>query len=141
MPQGKSGHATRASGGRPWVALPEWRENDERKLSAADAALRERITELSVHIPCGGLRGPLQRRSRAYPDLPMRWQSCRDEDSPEKWEGCDVSRECDLCIICFRATAGGTSRWAWLACDDCRAVNKPSNPVGASARSRSGGTA
>ena len=30
----------------------------------------------------------------------------------------------DLCIICFRATAGGTSRWAWLACENCRAVNE-----------------
>ena len=95
----------------------------ERKLSATDAALRERITELSVHIPCGGLRGPLQRKSRAYPNLPVKWQSCPDEDCPEKWEGHDVSRERDLCIICFRATAGGTSRWSWLACDDCRAVN------------------
>jgi len=95
----------------------------ERKLSATDAALRQRITEFSVHIPCGGLRGPLQRKSLAYPHLPVRWQSCRDEDSPEKWEGCDVSREYDLCIICFRATAGGRSRWAWLACEDCRAVN------------------
>ena len=37
--------------------------------------------------------------------------------------GCDVSRERDLCIICFRETAGGTSRWAWLACEHCRAVN------------------
>ena len=95
----------------------------ERKLSDTDAAVRERITELSVHIPCGGLRGPLQRRSRYHPDLPVRWQSCRDEDYPEKWEACDVSRAFDLCIICFRATAGGMSRWAWLACDDCRAVN------------------
>jgi hypothetical protein len=95
----------------------------ERKLSATDAALRQRITELSVHIPCGGLRGPLQRKSSADPHLPVRWQSCRDEDSPEKWQGCDVSREYDLCIICFRATAGGRSRWAWLACKDCRAVN------------------
>ena len=85
----------------------------ERKLSATDAALRERITELSVHIPCGDLRGPVHGR----------WQSCRDEDSPEKWEGCDVSREYDLCIVCFRASAGVTSRWAWLACNDCRAVN------------------
>jgi hypothetical protein len=85
----------------------------ERKLSATDAALRERITELSVHIPCGDLRGPVHGR----------WQSCRDEDSPENWEWCDVSSEYDLCIICFRATAGGTSRWAWLACADCRAVN------------------
>jgi len=83
-------------------------------LSATDAALRKRIVGLSVHIPCGDLRGPV---------LHGRWQSCRDEDSPEKWEGCDVSRERDLCIICFRATAGGTSRWSWLACADCRRVN------------------
>jgi hypothetical protein len=89
----------------------------ERKLSATDAALRERITKLSVHIPCGWLRGPLRAGKFAS------WQSCPDEDAPEKWEGCDVSREYDLCIICFRATAGGTSRWAWLACNDCRAVN------------------
>jgi hypothetical protein len=85
----------------------------ERKLTATDAALRDRITGLSVHVPCGGLRGPVHGR----------WQSCPDEDSPEKWEGCDVSREYELCIICFRATAGGSSRWALLVCDDCRAVN------------------
>lgn len=96
----------------------------ERKLSVTDAALRDRIIELSVHIPCGGLRGPLQRRSLAYPNLSVTWQSCPDEDSPEKWEGFDVSREYDLCVICFRATAGGRSRWAWLACEDCRAVNE-----------------
>lgn len=83
------------------------------KLSATDAALRERIRELSVHIPCGDLRGPIHGR----------WQSCGDEDSPERWQGCDVSREKDLCIICFRATAGGTSRWSWLACTNCRRAN------------------
>ena len=80
------------------------------------------LLELSVHIPCGGLRGPLQRRGGAS-RLPVRWQSCPDEDSPEVWEGCDVSREKDLCIMCFRATAGGRSRWAWLACENCCAVN------------------
>ncbi|MDA4100405.1 hypothetical protein BST34_09680 [Mycolicibacterium monacense DSM 44395] len=92
-------------------------------LSAADAALRERITELSVHIRCGGLRGPLQRRSPSQPDRPVRWQSCGDEDHPVRWEDADVSREHDLCIICFRGTAGGRSRWSWLACGDCRSVN------------------
>jgi hypothetical protein len=91
-------------------------------LSAADAALRERITELSVHIPCGRLRGPVLRRDRAS-CLPAVWQSCPDEDSPEKWPSCDVSREKDLCVICFRATAGGTSRWSWLACENCRSIN------------------
>jgi hypothetical protein len=93
----------------------------DRQLSDADRALRARTTELSVHIPCGRLRGPTRPTNNPYG--PKRWQSCPDEDSPEKWEGHDVSRERDLCIICFRATAGGTSRWSWLACDDCRAIN------------------
>lgn len=34
-----------------------------------------------------------------------------------------MSRAFDLCVICFRATAGGTSRWASLACDNCNAIN------------------
>lgn len=94
----------------------------KRPLSTTDAALRARIKELSVHIPCGRLRGPV-------PDIPgvcyFRgcWQSCPDEDSPEVWDGCDVSRVLDLCIICVRGTAGGVSRWSWLACENCRAVN------------------
>ncbi|CAA0138251.1 Uncharacterised protein [Mycolicibacterium vanbaalenii] len=94
----------------------------QQPLSAADAALRERITELSVHIPCGGIRGPIRRATSVSP---MLWQSCRHEDTPAKWVGewADVSRDCDLCVICFRATAGGRSRWAWLACENCRSVN------------------
>ena len=83
------------------------------ELSATDAALRQRITGLSVHIPCGWLRGPVQGR----------WQSCPDEDSVEHWEDCDVSSARDLCIVCFRGTAGGVSRWSWLACENCRAIN------------------
>jgi hypothetical protein len=90
-------------------------EMTEKKLSTNDAALRDRITELSVHIPCGRLRGPVQHRGR--------WQSCPDEDRLERWEGCDVSRARDLCIVCFKGTAGGTSRWAWLGCANCLAVN------------------
>ena len=96
----------------------------EQNRSAADAALRERITELSVHIPCGGLRGPLQKSSPYCRWAPPRWQSCRHEDNPEQWEKADISREFDLCVICFRATAGGPSRWAWTACGHCRAVNE-----------------
>lgn len=95
----------------------------QQELSAADAALRERIAELSVHIPCGGLRGPLQLHTPSRPDRAVRWQSCRDEDHPVTWSDADVSREHDLCIICLRATAGGRSRWSWLACGNCRAVN------------------
>ena len=86
----------------------------ESVLSAGDVAIRQRIKELSVHIPCGGIRGPQPR---------WRWQSCRCEDAPEIWVGADVSRARDLCIVCFRDTAGGPSRWSWLACEHCRQVN------------------
>ncbi len=72
-----------------------------------------RLTVLSVHIPCGQLRGPV---------APLR-QSCRCERNPVVWPGRDVSRQFDLCAICQRATAGGTSRWSWLACENCRAIN------------------
>lgn len=82
--------------------------------SASNGSLRQRIKELSVHIPCGWLRGPQPG---------WRWQSCLCEDEPVKWPGCDVSRAKDLCIICFRDTAGGPSKWAWRACDHCRQVN------------------
>lgn len=90
---------------------------DEQEVSATDAALRARIHKLGVHIPCGVIRGPV-------PGLgPRLWQSCPCEDHPLKWWGADVSREKELCIICFRATAGGVSRWSWLACEHCRKVN------------------
>lgn len=76
---------------------------------------RPRLTEPCVHIPCGGIRGPIGTRDR--------WQSCSCEAEPRKWPGCDVSREKDLCVICFRATAGGVSKWSWRACADCRTIN------------------
>ena len=84
------------------------------QVSAADAALRARVHEFGVHLRCGTLRGPV----RGYG-----WQSCRCEDDPVRWPGCDVSRAKDLCIVCLRGTAGGVSRYSWLACPDCRTVN------------------
>lgn len=93
-------------------------------ISATDTALRANLTEPRVHVPCGGIRGPLQTPNRAWTHLPVPWQSCRDEDEPEEWEGVDVSRQIDLCIVCFRATAGGISRWARLACANCWEVNE-----------------
>ncbi len=90
---------------------------DEQEVSATDAAVRQRIHKLGVHIPCGQIRGP------APGPGPRLWQSCSCEHHPLTWSGADVCREYDLCIICFRATAGGTSRWSWLACQDCREVN------------------
>lgn len=91
---------------------------DEPEVSATDAALRERIHKMGVHIPCGGMRGPIPGFG------PRLWQSCRCEDHPLKWWGVDVSREKDLCIICFRGTAGGVSRFSFLACKDCLTVNE-----------------
>lgn len=80
------------------------------------------LTELSVHIPCGALRGPASEPG-VYRRHGTRWQSCSCETNPVRWADCDVSRLYDLCIVCFRATAGGTSRWSWLACHGCRDIN------------------
>jgi hypothetical protein len=88
-------------------ALHEIRSHHVTRIVAEDAVAQKRPLVL---------RGPARRRGR--------WQSCLDEDSLEKWEGHDVSRERELCIVCFRGTAGGVSRWAWLGCDDFRAINK-----------------
>ena len=65
---------------------------------------------LTVHLPCVRLRGWAGRP-----------QGCPCEPS-EPWPDCDVSRALDLCLVCARGTAGGTSRWSWLACGRCRAV-------------------
>lgn len=55
------------------------------------------------------------------------WQSCPCEDSPEEWRpkygNFYFSHAIDLCLVCARGTAGSPVQWAWLACDDCRAVN------------------
>lgn len=97
-----------------------------RPVSGADAALRATLTELVVHLPCGGVRGPIGR-IYARCDCAVNdgvWQSCSCEDEPVRWLRCDVSREVDLCRLCARGIAGGPSRWAWLGCPDCRAVNE-----------------
>lgn len=91
----------------------------DNEITYADAALRERLHELHVHIRCGGVRGPVRRDTYG----PRRWQSCGCEDNPVRWPMADVSRQTDLCIVCLRGTAGGVSRWAWLACEHCRKVN------------------
>lgn len=70
-----------------------------------------------------GVAGSVAAKKLGVPALAGEMAVVQGRGPPEKWEGCDVSREYDLCIICFRATAGGRSRWAWLACEDCRAVN------------------
>ncbi len=68
--------------------------------------------QLHVHLPCGQLRGWAGRP-----------QGCPCEPS-EPWPGCDVSRAQDLCLVCARGTAGGTSRWSWLGCTTCRSVDQ-----------------
>lgn len=97
------------AGGRP-VA--------HRGLSTADAALRERITELSVHVRCGHLRGPVTV------DGQRRWQSCRCEANPQVWADCDVSRAYDLCLLCARVEVVGLALWPWLICWVCHTVNE-----------------
>lgn len=117
-PRGRAGTRERASGERLEAASPEGSTLADNIISTTDAAVRKRVEVLSVHVPCGGIRGPIQRGT--WPG----WQSCRCEDRPVRWQWADVSRAYDLCVVCFRATAGGPSRWSWLACENCRAVNR-----------------
>lgn len=104
--------------GVPRAAPPERRTIYEQHVSATDAALRQRIHHLGVHIPCGRIRGPVGGFG------PRLWQSCSCEDYPLRWPTGDISEDRALCIICFRGTAGGPSRWAWLACNECRISNE-----------------
>lgn len=91
-------------------------------VTPAEVELRERPKELMVHLPCGSLRGPVPADYR-FVDLRGRWQSCQCEAQPDVWPDCDVSHAVDLCLVCFRGTAGSPSRWAWHACDPCLAAN------------------
>ena len=81
---------------------------DEQEVSATDAQCASVFHKLGVHIPCGQIRGPVPAdvRSPAVAILPVRRPST-------EVVGMDVSREYDLCIICFRATAGGASKFSW----------------------------
>lgn len=72
------------------------------------------IDVLWVHVPCGGLRGSTTRGV----------QTCRCQPSQDPWPGCDVSEVAQLCVVCARATAGGTTRWSWEACGACRRLNR-----------------
>lgn len=58
VPQGKSRHATRASGGRPTVALPEWANHDQPRTQ------RRRFSAAPTHYRVVRTY-PLRRRARA----------------------------------------------------------------------------
>ena len=68
--------------------------------------------QFEVHLPCARLRG-WAGRVQGCPCAPA-----------DAWPDCDVSRAQDLCVVCARGTAGGTTRWSWLACTDCRSVER-----------------
>lgn len=98
----------------------------------AEAFNARTLNDLAVHVARGGIRGPIGRFP-ALCDCDVYkgvWQSCPCENTPAQWEGCDVSRAKDLCILCARATAGGTTRWSWLACGECREVVRADGALG-----------
>jgi hypothetical protein len=106
------------------VALPS-----ERPVSERDRNLRAALTELVVHVPCGDVRG-LVGQSFCSCGCEIHqgvWQSCRCEDEPVRWAGCDVSAKVALCVPCACGTAGGTSRWSWLGCGFCRSESRRAN--------------
>lgn len=78
-----------------------------------------------MHVPCLRIRGDVRAPYTLVP-ADFRRQNCRCEPDGERWPGADVSRQYDLCLICARGLAGGTSRWAWLVCTTCRDVLRAS---------------
>lgn len=95
-------------------------------VAAAERVLREVLTGLYVHVACGGVRGRVDSAHASSGESVNlgRWQSCTCETHPERWPDVDVSSEVDLCVLCARGTAGGTSRWAWVVCGTCRTVEQ-----------------
>jgi len=101
------------------------RLNDELpRITTADALGGSQVRELSVHLRCGTIRGPLPITFEGDIETVHRWQSCRCQESPEKWPLCDVSRLYELCILCQRGVAGGVTRWSWEACRLCLDINR-----------------
>jgi len=107
---------------------------------AGDAALRQRLPSvpsrpappdvppgLSVHVPCGQVRGPVRRSWRG--DDQQVEQTCPCQPVRPRWPGVDVSETVQLCTVCARGPAGGPTRWAWLACWTCRRVRDRSDDL------------
>ena len=69
---------------------------------------------LWVHVPCGELRGMTE----------LGEQRCTCQARQDRWPGWDVSEIAQLCVVCVRGTAGGPTRWSWLACGNCRQLNE-----------------
>ena len=88
----------------------------DRPRTCAEAQALRRVdwhSLLTVHLPCAQVRGLTLHGVQGCPCAPT-----------PKWEGCDVSRAVDLCVVCARGTAGGVTRWSWLGCTSCRSVEK-----------------
>lgn len=81
------------------------------------------VKELSVHVDCAGVRGPLPLSFVGDVSGVERRQHCSCEGEFEKWPDTDVSQLYALCALCQRGLAGGVTRWSWLACRLCRDVN------------------
>ena len=69
-------------------------------------------SELSVCTTCFSLTS-----------LGLGMQSCRCEEY-KAYEGVDCPSGYHLCHICAVGLAGGTSRWAWNACEPCLKFNR-----------------
>lgn len=77
----------------------------------AAARTQSEAADLVVHRACLRLRG----------NTPYGYQACRCEPAVA-WPDVDVSRAADLCAVCARGPAGGVTRYSWLGCVSCRAV-------------------
>ncbi len=79
----------------------------------------ELLGELEVCLTCFRLRGEFEGKEHRCGCVPSddRWRE-------KVWPHADIPALVDLCNLCARATMKSGSRYTWLVCDDCLAVNR-----------------
>ncbi len=79
----------------------------------------ELLADLDVCLECFNLRGSFEGTEHRCDCVP------RDDRWRERvWPHADIPALVDLCNLCARATMKSGSRYTWLVCDDCLAVNR-----------------
>ena len=79
----------------------------------------ELLEDLEICLTCFRLRGRFEGKEHRCGCEPSddRWRE-------QVWPHADISALVDLCNLCARATMRSGSRYTWLVCDDCLAVNR-----------------
>ncbi|HEX5543203.1 MAG TPA: hypothetical protein VFX60_16870 [Micromonospora sp.] len=75
------------------------------------------LSTFELCLTCGYLRGgePREHRCQCQP---------RTEEWQQQWQGRDMARDLEMCVLCVRGTVTTWSKWSWMGCDLCRHVSE-----------------